>query len=967
MKQEKKFPRRIGTALMIAMSLMWSALPQSASSVSNESLTEPVTSRKTEPLRPKVEESYGKLPLSFEPNHGQAHRNVKYLSRGTGYLLLLSANQATLSMGSEQLRMKLENGNQRAQLSPEAQLEGVSNYLVGSERGKWQTNVPNYGRVRVDEVYPNIDVVYYGSDQQRLEYDFIVKPGADPSMIGLNFEGAKSILLDDKGNLTLRMTNSEIIQPAPIIYQEVDGQRKGITGRFRLHDSNRVKFEIDNYDKSRELVIDPKIIYASYHGGSADDRINDVAVDANGNAFVVGQTLSTNLNVTGGVQPINQGGMDAFVVKLNPAGTQRIFSTYLGGDSTDFANGVALMSDGKICLTGGADAEAGVDFPTTSNRYQGPNGIFRSRSLDVFVTVLTASGSGLFYSSFLGGGDNDGGEGIAVDAANKVYVSGFALSRNFPTKNEFLDPVQEPAGFVAKFDPTETGNDSLVYSSVIHGGDEKGRTDGGRIAVTPNGVAFTMGTTQSTALPVKSSSSLPPFQSTFKGGEDCYLAKISPTGALIYLTYFGGDGLDVPTDIAVDVNERVYLAGHTVSSAATFPLRNAFDSTRTSTNDGFIAKFNADGTTLFYSSFFSGTTGNNQVEAMTIDAAGDVYLAGILTGTPTLQPINGFQSSLLSGNTFLAKIERTNATGTTTPRILYFDTLTMGRPAGIALDRKGNAIVAGSTSTTLPIELTNGVFQPNFAGGPNDGFLMKVSTSFGDTIGTFRSSTNQFLLRNSNDAGPADITKIFGGPGDLPIAGDWNGDGSADFGFFRPSTRQFFLKTNLLILSQTVVITFGQLGDLPIAGDWDGDGIDTIGVFRPSTGEVFLSNGPNANSTPISDVIFIFGQGGDLPVAGDFDGDGRDTVGMFRSSTGQFLLDNGNDGTPDVTFAFGAIGDFPVAGDWLGDGTDGVGVYRTSIGLFLLNNNNVSNAVDIAVQFGQDGDLPIAGNWNVAP
>jgi hypothetical protein len=397
-------------------------------------------------------------------------------------------------------------------------------------------------------------------------------------------------------------------------------------------------------------------------------------------------------------------------------------------------------------------------------------------------------------------------------------------------------------------------------------------------------------------------------------------------------------------------------------------LRNSFDSTRNAAVDGFVAKLNADGTTLFYSSFFSGTNGNNQIEAMTVDAGGDVYLTGFMTGPQTLQSINGFQEGLPEGSMFVAKIERSNATGTNTPRVLYFDMAGLGGPSGIAVDRRGNVFVAGSTSNQLPSQLTNGVFQPNLAGPPNDGFMLKIASTFADTIGVFRASTNQFLLRNSNTAGPADLTKLFGGQGDLPVAGDWNGDGIGDFGFFRPSTGQFFLKTNILLLSQTFIINFGTLGDFPVAGDWDGDGIDTVGVFRPATGEFFLTDGPNTDSAPLSDFRFSFGVSGDLPIAGDFDGDGRDGVGVFRSSTGQFFLNNDKVANfADVTVSFGVVGDFPVAGDWIGDGTDGIGVFRTSTGQFLLNNNNVSNVVDLTFTFGQDGDLPVAGDWNVAP
>jgi len=954
-------------AILIAVSLASSLTVATASSSAPTTPKAPPLSR-DQKLKPTVDPGFGKLPLSFEPNHGQGHRGVKFLSHGSGYLLTLSSTQATLALHSskstEQLRMKLIGSEPKAKVSAESQLEGVSNYLIGKDKTKWRTNVPNFSRVRVTDAYPGIDVLYYGSDQERLEFDFIVRAGADPNHIRLNFEGAESLRIDQDGGLRLKMKDSEIVQPAPTIYQVVEGNRKKVDGCFLLS-GREVKFELGEYDHSKELVIDPQVIFASFHGGNGDDRGNGIAVDKNGNVFVVGSTLSTNLNVTGGVEG-NDDGMDAFIVKINPSGSQRVFSTYLGGNGTEFANAIAVTSDGKACITGAASVDTADPLETTSSRYQGPNAI-AGGGLDVFMTVLTVAGDDLVYSTFLGGNDNDIGNGIAVDQANKVYVSGDTLSSNFPRKNTDQGKPPHPAGFVAKFDPAESGNDSLVYSTVIFGADA--RTDGERIAVTPNGVAFTMGTTESTALPVKSSSSLPPLQSTNKGGQDIYIAKVSTNGTLDYLTYFGGNGLDVPTGIAVDPNERVYLTGFTVSSAQTFPLKNAFDTTRNSTNDTFIAKLNADGTALFYSTLFSPTTGNNQANAIAVDAGGDVYITGItIGGTPILAPINGFQSDLPNGGAFVAKIERSDATGTNTPRILYFDTFGALNGADAALDRKGNLYVAGTSTNPLPTSLSAGVFQPNYGGAPNDAIVFKVSSTFPDTIGTYRPSTKQFLLRNSNSAGAPNITRTFGVANDLPIAGDWNGDGIDDIGVFRPSTGQFILRVPLfLTFTDTVVMNFGQQGDFPVVGDWDGDGIDTPGVFRLSTGEWFLTNGPNVDGTAPVNATFQFGFSSDLPIAGDFDGDGKDGVGVFRSSTGEFFINNELNNIVNATFNFGQSGDLPVAGDWIGDGADGVGVFRPSTGQLFLNDSNTSNTISLIVSFGQLGDMPIAGNWDGTP
>ena len=960
--------------LLIATCLVFTSLTVSASSgspVPKEKSTEKGTNNS---LKPNLDKNFGNLPLSFEPNRGQANRNVKFLSRGSGYLLTLSSTQASLrlrgSTSIEQLHMNLLNSDPRAKVTAEAQQDGVSNYLIGGDRAKWRRKIPNYSRVRVAEAYPGIDVLYYGSDQQRLEFDFIVRPGADPNRIQLNFDGAESIRIDDEGALRLKMKESEVVQPAPIIYQVVEGTRRPVDGRFKVSGSE-VTFLLGEYDLTKELVIDPQVIYASFHGGNGDDRGKGIAVDRSGNVFLVGSTLSTNLNVTGGVDGDDKG-MDAFIVKINPTGSQRVFSTYLGGNGFEDASAVAVTSDGKACVTGAADVFVFDPLPTTLSRYQGPNAI-GGGELDAFLTVLTAQGDDLFYSTFIGGSGNDFGEGVAVDASNKVYVSGSATSFNFPRKNSGQDKPDEFSGFVAKFDPAESGNDSLVYSTLIFG--ENGRTDGTRVAVTPNGVAFTTGTTEATDLPVKSSSSLPPFQNIFKGGgQDIYIAKVSGNGTLDYLTYFGGDGLEIPGDIAVDANERVYVTGTTASSAQTFPLKNAFDTSRTSTNDTFVAKLNADGTALFYSTLFSPSSINNQANALALDSGGDVYIAGVTVGNRILSPINGFQADLPDGGTFVAKIERSNATGTNTPQLLYFDTFAGGDAADAALDTKGNLYVVGSKSTALPASLTAGVFQPNFGGAPNDAVVFKVSSTFPDTIGVYRPSTQQFLLRNSNSSGAPDITRTFGVANDLPVVGDWNGDGTDDIGVFRPSTGQFLLRVPVPLFptfTATIVMNFGQQGDLPVAGDWDRDGFDTPGVFRPSTNEWILTNGPNVDqSTPPVNFDFFFGQNGAIPIVGDWDGDGIDTPGFYLAAFGQFNLSNTFLGTIDITpFQFGNPATRPLAGDWNGDGVTTIGVYDSSISRMALNNTNTTgNTVgDIVLAFGQNGDLALAGNWDGKP
>jgi hypothetical protein len=986
---------------------------------SSSTAPQPATDEAT---RRRVSEAYGKLPLSFEENQGQTDRKVKFLSRGRGYTLLLTETEAVLSLRSEKaadadsekspleksemqssvLRMKLIGANQSPRIEGRDQLTGKSNYLVGSDRQKWRTDIPNFARVYYSAVYPGIDLVYYGTNQRQLEYDFVVAPNADPRSIRLSFDGADAMSLEADGSLRLKMKGGEVSQPAPVIYQETEsGEKQQVAGHYVLKGGGEVAFEVADYDRSRQLVIDPQLLYATFYGGSDDDVANDIAVDGNGNAYIAGETFSADLILSNAFQGALNGATDAFITKLNASGTGIIYSTYLGGVFSDQANAIAVMSDGKACITGRVgNTSSGSDFPTTSNRFQGNGNFLNNRESDAFVTVLTPGGNGLFYSTFFGGNrpspliaslGQDEGLGIAVDSSNKVYITGKSDSPDLPTKNAFQNTWSaNDDAFIAKFDPTQSGNNSLIYSSYLGGGGGDFAND---IAVTPAGVAFMVGVTGSFDYPTKSSSALPPFDTTQGGVNDSFIAKVSPSGALIYSTYFGGNNRDEAQGVAVDSDERAYVTGLTVSSAATFPLRNAFQPNRTSTSsEGFVAKFNADGTALFYSSFLGGGGFNTELNDIAIDAAGNAYVTGFTNANP-FASVNGFPSSVPPGNVMVAKIEASDATGTTTPKLLYKDNFGgvsasggfNGEGNGIAVDPRGNVYIAGSAGSNFTT--TPGAFQETFRGGDSgqfgtnsDGFVVKIGSTFNDTIGLFRPSNGQFQLRNSNTAGSAEISEDFGQSGDQPLAGDWNGDGVDNPGVFRPSTGQFLLQqpTRLTptapIINITITLNFGLSGDKAIVGDWNGDGIDTVGVFRPSASQFILSNAPNTNnSSPSADLTFSFGQSADTPVAGDWDGDGIDTVGTFRvAGECGFLLTNNNSTINITANGFCTVAGespLPVMGDWNGDGLDTPGVYSSALTKFFLTNSSATLTAPAELQFdfGRIGGRPVAGDWDGKP
>lgn len=440
----------------------------------------------------QIDAAYGKLPLSFEANQGQADPQVKFLSRGSGYSLYLTATEAVLTPVSNNgsptavLRMKLVGASPKPDISGRNELRGRSNYFIGEDPAQWRTNVPNYAKVEYQEVYPGVDLVYYGN-QQQLEFDFVVSPGADPSVIRLAFENVDRLELDDQGDLVLYIAGKEIRLQKPFVYQESGGARRRIAGGYLLRNERQVSFQLAAYDQSKTLVIDPLVLvsFSSYLGGGGHDSGNDIFVDDQGNAYITGQTRSEPPfppfpppgPLEGPAEPFQpglNGIQDAFVVKLNAAGSALEYATYLGGNSIDEANGIAVDSFGNAYVTGWTSS---VDFPM-QNAFQ-PNHADDSGDSDVFVAKLNATGSALLYSTYLGGGERAGtfsardrGTDIALDQYGNAHVTGFTRSLDFPTTEPALPGVLNAFSshaFVAKFDTTEVGEASLVYSKRLGG------------------------------------------------------------------------------------------------------------------------------------------------------------------------------------------------------------------------------------------------------------------------------------------------------------------------------------------------------------------------------------------------------------------------------------------------------------------------------------------------------------------
>ncbi len=542
---------------------MDSAIPKDAALIT-PAQAKHASTKIPEATKQRVSEVYGRLPLSFEVNQGQTDSQVKFLSRGSGYTLFLTSSEAVLTltrMGSSDfrlqneeslisstslnqqstirspkwgnpqstvLRMRLVDANPQPKVVGMEELLGKSNYFIGNDPEKWHTDVPNYVKVHYEDVYPGIDLVYYGN-QRQLEYDLVVHPGADPKAITLSFQGADKLEVNAGGDLVLHTKGGEIRQHKPLVYQQANGGKQTVTGNYVLKGEAEIGFQVAAYDTSKPLIIDPVLSYSTYLGGISDDHGFSVAVDSDNNAYVSGRTNSTNFPTTvGAFQTTNAGGLfDTFVTKLNSEGTALVYSTYLGGSNVDGLSSImiAVDSGGNAYVAGDTWSN---DFPTTSGALQTT---FAGGQNDGFVTKLNSTGSALVYSTYLGGSSDDETLAIAIDSGGNAYVTGWTNSTNFPTMN----PFQATFGggildaFVTKLNSEGT---ALVYSTYLGGSDHD---QGNGIAVDSDGNAYVAGATASTNFPIAN-----PIQAVCAScpTTDAFVTKLNSSGsALVYSTY----------------------------------------------------------------------------------------------------------------------------------------------------------------------------------------------------------------------------------------------------------------------------------------------------------------------------------------------------------------------------------------------------------------------------------------------
>lgn len=716
----------------------------------------------------KIDRDFGKMPLYFIPNQGQFDARVAYYLQGkntTIYFhpggLTYVLHQGGVGNGKRHagtsgqglapidpmrdevertsrwiLKLDFVGADVAARPTGEERTETVVSYFKG-KADEWRTGLPTYSKIVYKDLWPGIDLAYFGT-VGKLKYEFILQPGADPSLVRLAYRGASAVAVNSKGRLEVRTPAGGFEDEEPVAYQDIDGKRVGVDMRYLLADQAGINrrageegtgaesfaygFEVGEYDRSRPLIMDPAIlVYCGYIGGSIGDPYysyedaSGIAVDGSGNAYVTGRTLSTEATFPVAVGPdlTHNGGFDAFVAKINAAGTGLAYCGFVGGSRNDQSYGIAVDGSGNAYITG--RTYSGEDtFPVKV----GP-GLAHGRYFpDAFVAKINAAGTELVYCGYIAGADADWGGSIAVDGFGNAYVMGTTGSPQpqaaggFPVKvgPDLTFNGGQFDAFVAKVNALGT---ELVYCGYIGGYADEGllwRYAHG-IAVDGSGNAYVTGDTSSTEIsfPVKAGPDL-----TYNGGDrDAFVAKVNAAGTgLDYCGYIGGAGLDEGRGIAVDVSGKAYVVGGTNSARATFPVKIGPDLTRNYEADGFVAKVNASGTGLSYCGYigyapFLRYGGNRGGPAIAVGPSGYAYVTG------------------WSGrnDVFITKIE---AAGKGLAYYSEFGGAGYEAGTGIAVDRAGSIYVTGwtgSMESSFPVKAGPDL---TYNGGDQDPFAAKI-------------------------------------------------------------------------------------------------------------------------------------------------------------------------------------------------------------------------------------------------
>lgn len=894
------------------------------------------------------------MPFYFVGNGGQTDPSVVYIGAGPDFKAWFQDRSVIFRHGRTTVKIVFEDGStpahratdtvppERVAISADHDLGAKANYLFGSDPRRWQTDLSLFGSIHYKGLWPGVELTYRG-EHGRLKAEYLVAPGAPIDQIQLRFDSQPQICRD--GTLRVQGPSGDFIEDKPFLYQVIQGERIEIAGGFEKRSGRAIGFRAAKYDHSQPLLIDPSILLSGYFGGSGEDDITTLGIDAINNIVTAGWTSSTDLPASHGARPHYGGSVDAFVAAFLPDGGGLIYCTYLGGSGDDRAFGLAIDPARNVYLTGWTSSQ---NFPVV--------GAFQVRlagTRDAFVTKLNAAGNALVYSTYLGGSGVDAGYGIALTATNSAVVVGDTASTNFPVTSGVFQPKSGGSqdAFVATISPT--GN-NLTYTTYFGG---SGVDHASSVLVGPSGLMFIGGYSWSNNFPVSQNA----YQPVSGGGQDGFVAKMTADETrLAWSTYLGGSGGSVgaPEEVnalSIDALHNVVVAGET--SSANFPVTaGAFQTVLGGQTNGFIARLSNSSGALLQSTYLGGAL-NDTINAIAVDFHGNPYATGSTSSEdfPIQRPLQSTNGGAMDA--FIVKLNPTLSS-------LIFGTYfgRSGSDAGnaIAVDAETSVVIAGQTgSGNLPV---TGNFQ-NFLPSALSSFITKVQPNF--MLGVAYASQGQLAFT----ADPWHVssyvsTTSYGEATDIPIVGDWTGSGKKRIGIFRNGTWILDTNGNGVLDAADKTVVFGQAGDVPIVGDWRGTGQIALGLCRNGTFILDLSGHLSGVPTGLMDATFVFGQGGDIPIVADWSGSGTTKVGVFRN--GLWLVDYNGDrvfNNLDRSYNYGQAGDLPVVGDWDSSGNPPkIGVYRAGLWVLDYDGDNQWTTPDLnemALGFGFAGQIPL--------
>ncbi|HET8547352.1 MAG TPA: SBBP repeat-containing protein [Bryobacteraceae bacterium] len=870
----------------------------------------------------------------FHPEPGS--NGHSWVARAPGFRAWFGNGRVRIATGpAETLAMELRGSNAGTTL------EGIGghtaiNRIHGSEP---VAAFDGRGGLLWRNVYEGIDLVFAGSGGF-LKSEFRLAPNTDPRVIRFRYPGHGTPKIDGD-HLIVAPATGNFRELRPHAWQESQGSRTDVGCGYRVEADGTVGFWLGKYDPALPLVIDPQMEWSTIWGGSLSDAITGITTGADGSVYATGWTESADL-ISATSFATRKAGVEAFVVKVTPAGALA-WATYLGGSGYDKARAIAVDASGNVWITGQTDSR---DFPLRSAFQQ-----ILKAGHDAFVAKLDPNGTGLLFSTYFGGASTDTAAAIAIDTDGAAFVAGETSSADFPAVNAFQAANRGGTdAFVAKF----MASGALVYSTYLGGSG----VDRALAVAARNGEATIAGSTTSANLPLKS-----PLQSVLRGGQDAFIARLSAAGApLVYSTYLGGTGTsgsqEVACAITVNSTGEAYVAGTT--NSRDFPVSGAFQPALAGGgNDAFIAKLNAGGSALIWSTFLGGL-GSDKAEAISLDPSGNVYLAGT-TWSSDLPLARAIQTTKAGqSDAFVASLDG----GGTKLRMCTYIGGTAAEGGSAVAAAADFVVIAGQTqSPDMP--LRNQV--QSWTGGAPSGFITRISTAdvgrslVPRKVGVFRGGQWYVDLNGDGNFDSSDRIWSFGLAGDLPVMADWNGDGRFKIGIWRNGSWYVDYNGDGTFNENDRIWVFGLSGDIPVVADWNGDGRQKIGIWRGGSWYVDYNGDGTFNE---NDRIWVFGLPGDVPVVADWNGDGRQKIGIWRN--GSWYIDYNGDGTfneNDRIWVFGLPGDIPVLGDWNGDGRIKIGIWRNGAWYIDYNGDGTFNENDRIWYFGLPGDIPVVGDW----